>query len=106
MANFRRLSRYTGGTLSENRNGNQFLVLRRPLKLQPSDGDIFITINKELERRPDLISTKAYGMPDLWWVIYEFNEIRDPYSQLNQGQILRIPELQRVIDAIEQLEDR
>lgn len=106
MANFRRLSRYTGGTLSENKEGNQFLILRRTLELKPSDGDTFITINKHLERRPDLISAKAYGLPDLWWVIYEFNEIRDPYTQLKQGQILRIPELQRVISAIEQLEDR
>jgi nucleoid-associated protein YgaU len=106
MANFRRLSRYTGGTLAENREGNQFLVLRRPLQLEPAEGDVFITISKELERRPDLIAVKAYGNADLWWAIYEFNEIRDPYSQLKQGQILRIPELQRVIAAIEQLEDR
>ena len=106
MANFKRLSRYTGGVVAENRTRQQFLVLRRPLQLEPADGDVFVTVNQELIKRPDLIANNAYGNVNLWWVIYEFNNIRDPLNDLREGQILRIPELQRVLQAIEELEDQ
>ncbi len=105
MANFKRLSRYTGGTLASNRSDQNFLVLRRPLELEPADGDAFVTITDDLIRRPDLISNRAYGTPDLWWVIYEFNGIRDPLFELKAGQVLRIPELDRVLDAVKELEE-
>ncbi len=59
---------------------------------------------KEHENRPDLIASQVYGEPDLWWVIYEFNGIRDPLFDLKAGHILRIPNLQRVIEAIESIE--
>lgn len=104
MANFKKLSRYTGATVTKNRSGKDFLILRRPLQLEPGDGDIYVTITQELEHRPDLVSFKAYGIPDLWWAIYEFNGIRDPLFNLRQGMILRIPELERVLSAIEALE--
>jgi len=105
MANFKDLSRYTGGEVVKNRSGKDFLVLRKPLNLPQSDGDTFVTITKDLENRPDLVSSKAYGNPDLWWVIYEFNEIRDPFFELKEGTTLRIPELERVTDAINALKD-
>lgn len=105
MANFKRLSRYTGGQLATNRSGQDFLVLRRPLELEPADGDAFVTITQDLLKRPDLISNKAYGTPDLWWVIYEFNGIRDPLFELKMGQVLRIPELERVLEAVRELEE-
>ena len=104
MANFRKLSRYTGGQLSNNRSDREFLVLRRPLQLQPSDNDVFVQITQEFLSRPDLMSYKAYGTPDLWWVIYEFNGIKDPLFELKLGTILRIPEKERVLEAIENLE--
>lgn len=105
MANFKDLSRYTGGQVAKNRSGKDFLILRRPLNLSESDGDIFVTITKELELRPDLVSSKAYGIPDLWWAIYEFNGIRDPFFELKEGTTLRIPELERVLDAINALKE-
>jgi len=105
MANFKALSRYTGGLLATNRSGKDFLVLRRTLELEPADGDVFVTITQEFLKRPDLISNNAYGTPDLWWVIYEFNGIKDPLFELQLGQVLRIPELERVLAAIEQLEE-
>lgn len=105
MARFKRLSRYTGGTVSTTRDGEEFLVLRRPLNLEPSDGDVFVEVTEDILRRPDLIASKAYGNVNLWWAIYEFNEIRDPLFDLQLGQTLRIPELERVLTAIEGLED-
>lgn len=106
MANFKRLSRYTGGILEKNRSGKEFLVLRLPLNLEPSDGDVFVEITQDLIQRPDLIAHKAYGNASLWWVIYEFNGIRDPLFELKMGQIIRIPELERVLKAIEELEEQ
>lgn len=104
MANFKRNSRYTGGTVTKNRSGQDFLILRRPLQLEPADGDVFVTVTKEDEKRPDLVSQKSYGRPDLWWAIYEFNGIRDPFFELRAGMQLRIPEIERVLLAIQDLE--
>jgi len=104
MANFKRFSRYTGGLVTKNRSNQDFLILRKPLNLQPDAGDVFITVTQEFERRPDLIAAQVYDNVDLWWVIYEFNGIRDPLFDLTQGTSLRIPSLERVVAAIEELE--
>ena len=103
MAIFKRNSRYTGGTTLRNRNGQNFLILRRPLNLLPSSDDVFISISKELVNRPDLISSKAYRIPDLWWAIYEFNGISDPLFGLQAGRVLRIPSYDSVVAAIKKL---
>ncbi len=103
MANFKNQTRYTNGQVTKNRSGKDFLILRRPLNLAEDDGDVFVLVTQELEKRPDLVASKAYDNPDLWWVIYEFNGIRDPFFDLRQGMLLRIPALDRVLEAIEQL---
>jgi len=104
MANFKRFSRYTGGVVIKNRSDVEFLTLPRRLDLEESDGDIFITVTQVMEKRPDLIAAAVYQIPELWWVICQFNEIQDPTSDIASGQVLRIPELTRVIDKIEELE--
>lgn len=103
MANFKNLSRYTNGQVTKTRSLKDFLILRRPLNLAEDDGDVFVLVTQELEKRPDLVAAKAYDNPDLWWVIYEFNGIRDPLFDLKQGMLLRIPALDRVLEAIEAL---
>jgi hypothetical protein len=105
MANFKRFSRYSSSLIAKNRSGKNFLVLKKPLNLEPKSGDIFVTVTKEMEHRPDLVSQAAYGNPDFWWIIYEFNKIRDPLFDLKAGQILRLPEYERVLSAIQDLED-
>ena len=100
MANFKRLSRYAKRNLEEDRNGEQFIVLREPLNLEPASGDIYVTVNQELLQRPDLIAHRAYGNRELWWVIYEFNGISDPLFELKLGQTIRIPALSRVQTAL------
>lgn len=103
MANFKVNSRYTGGQSIKNRKGNNFIILRQPLNLKPSNGDIFVTVTNDLIFRPDLISSKAYGLPDLWWVICEFNGISDPFFDLKVGMVLRIPKIDNVLSAIRNL---
>lgn len=103
MANFKPYTRYTNGNTFANRENQLFLILRPPLNLQPSAGDTFVTVTADVVNRPDLISSKVYGIPDLWWAIYEFNQIRDPLFDLQIGQILRIPNKTSVLTAIQQL---
>lgn len=103
MANFKKYTRYTNGFITKNRSNTSFLVLRSPLGLEKADGDIFVTINQDLLNRPDLISQKTYDTPDLWWVIYEFNNIKDPLFELTIGQVLRLPDKTRVLNAIEKI---
>lgn len=103
MANFKKLSRYTNGIITKTRSGEDFLVLRRSLNLEPSDGDVFVTITQDLAKRPDLIAHKAYGNSSLWWAILEFNNIRDPLFDIRPGHVFRIPELTRLLEAIQKL---
>lgn len=104
MANFSKNTRYTGGKIAKTRDNKDFLVLRRQLNLSRDSGDVIITVTQDLEKRPDLISQKAYNTPDLWWAIYEFNNIKDPLFDVVAGMELRIPELERVLQAIQELE--
>lgn len=103
MANFKRHSRYTGGIVTKNRTDQDFLVLRNSLNLEEADGDIFIEVIQEYINRPDLLSHRVYGTPELWWVIFDFNEIQDPITQLKIGQLLRIPDIDRVLIAIDNI---
>ncbi len=105
MANFSEQSRYKSGIVTKNRSGESFLVLRRPLTLDRSDGDTFITVTQEFQNRPDLIAFNAYGTSELWWVIYEYNNIRDPFFDLKIGTTLLIPQLERVLQAISEIEE-
>lgn len=103
MANFKTHTRYTNGNTTKSRDLKDFLVLRKALKLEPSSGDLLITITNTFIDRPDLIGFTAYGNRALWWVIFEFNNIRDPFHDLRLGQILRIPNKERVLEAIASL---
>lgn len=103
MANFKKFTRYTNGVIDVNREGVQFLVLRPALNLPPSSGDVFVQVTQDLLMRPDLVSFKAYGVPDFWWAIYELNGIRDPLFDLKLNQTLRIPSLTNLKAAIASL---
>lgn len=105
MANFKSSSRYRNAVVTSNRQNKNFIILRSPLNLKPDKNDTFVTVTQEIVQRPDLIAQTFYGNTEYWWVIYEFNEIRDPLFELKIGQILRIPALRRVLAAIEALEE-
>ena len=100
MANFKTNTRYTNGIVVKNRSGKDFLVLRKNLFLQEASSDTLTIVTQEYINRPDLLSSKVYGTPDLWWAIYEFNNIRDPLFDLKVGQIVRIPNINRLLQAI------
>ena len=103
MARFLSGSRYTNGVVSVNRNGDQFLVLRELLTLLPAPTDSFLNITNEMINRPDVISYIAYQRPDLWWAIFDLNNIKNPFTDLVVNQRLRIPELSLLLAAINTL---
>lgn len=105
MANFKSSSRYRNAVVTSNRSNKNFIILRKSLVLEPSIDDTFMTVTQEVLQRPDLIAQTYYGNTEYWWVIYEFNGIKDPLFELKLGQILRIPALRRVLTAIEALEE-
>jgi len=45
------------------------------------------------EHRPDLISNLFYGTPLLDWFICYFNNIKDPFNELNVGDRILIPSI-------------
>lgn len=103
MANFKPFTRYTNGNTSKNRSDKDFIVLRKSLKLEPSDDDIFVTVTSKFIGRPDTIGSVAYNDSNLWWAVFEFNNINDPFFDLNLGQILRLPSKARLLLAINNL---
>jgi hypothetical protein len=103
MARFLSGSRYTNGVVSVNRDGQQFLVLRDLLALAPDPNDSFLNVTNEMLNRPDIISFIAYSRSDLWWAIFDVNNIKNPYADLQVNQRLRIPELTKLLAAINTL---
>jgi len=61
---------------------------RKPIPVTPDDR--YVTINAGYEYRPDLVSYKAYGIPDYWYLILQANNINDVYGFKN-GLTVRIP---------------
>ena len=40
----------------------------------------YYVVSSGMEYRPDLVSLKAYGTPDFWWKIMEYNNIKDIFD--------------------------
>jgi len=103
MANFRPGSRYTNGTFTNTEDNKSFLLLRNRLEVPESGQDIFLTVEGRHLKRPDLIASDTYKRVELFWVIMDINNIRQPLFDLRVGQQIRIPPLNNVLEAIEKL---
>ena len=51
-----------------------------------------VSMNEQLEMRPDLVSRAAYGTTDFWDFILKFNGISNPFS-IDRNDIFLIPSL-------------
>lgn len=51
----------------------------------------FYTVQYDETQRPDLISIRNYGKQDYWWIILRVNDILDPWNDIEEGDVLRIP---------------
>ena len=107
MATFKQESRYRGSTVTQvDRNGEvvEYVLLRKPLNLPETDEDRYMVIDQANQFRPDILSFQMYGSPDFGWAIMEVNEIRS-FVELGLGIRLRIPPLDRVVEAIRESND-
>lgn len=102
MAIFLSGSRYTDGVVSVNRNNAQFLVPRLTLIMPPDEDDSYLTVTGEMINRPDIASFIAYQRGDLWWAIFDINNVKNPMT-LQVNQRLRIPDLGKLLAAISTL---
>ena len=46
-----------------------------------------------------MLSHRAYGTVDLWWVICKFNGVSDPTTAMKQGLMVKIPK-REIVDII------
>lgn len=61
-----------------------------------NESDTSYVVERRFVGRLDLIAAYTLGEPRLWWVIAQFNNILDPYSEVTEGAILYIPSKTRV----------
>lgn len=45
----------------------------------------------------DSLSLYYYNNPTYFWMIANFNDIQDPFCDLNEGDILRIPQFSSIV---------
>lgn len=58
--------------------------------------DTVFTITPKYEFQPDLIAYDMYGDTSYEWLVLQFNNITDPWTQLKVGVIVRLPTLSRL----------
>lgn len=62
-------------------------------KITESEDDVFHTVTKPEEGRIDVISLIAYNNSRYWWIIALANNIIDPFNEIKEGVVLRIPSI-------------
>jgi hypothetical protein len=61
-----------------------------------NNDDTSYVVEKKFVGRLDLITALFLNEPRYWWVIAQYNNILDPYSEIEEGRLLYIPSLDRV----------
>lgn len=56
-----------------------------------NEGTQFVNHKVKDDETLDSLALYYYNNPTYFWVIADFNRIRDPYSKLKVGSILKIP---------------
>jgi len=62
--------------------------------------DVYHEITILDKDRLDLISYKYYGVEEYWWIIALANDIFDPFSDLDPGDYIRIPDQNTVYEIL------
>ncbi len=92
---FSNTSRYVHGGVSETQNKRIEWWERT---IFPSDlTDTVYTVENVYEGRLDLISAVFYGETRYWWLIAQYNNILDPFSEVMPGRKLLIPTKERLM---------
>ncbi len=59
------------------------------------DDDKYV-VDKITAGRLDLIAYSFYDDTHLWWFIAQYNAILDPFAEVVEGRVLRLPKKERV----------
>ena len=91
---FNKFSRYVAGGRTETADGRIEWWERG--SLAGSDTDKVYVVENFYEGRLDLISTVFYSEPRWWWLLAQYNNILDPFSEIVTGRVLLIPNKDRL----------
>jgi len=70
-------------------NLSSFEIKRTPIYYRTTVSDVM---------QPDFISYKIYGTERYWWIICLVNDIMNPFTDIEEGVILKIPHIMDIYD--------
>lgn len=88
-----KLSRYSSFPFYFNMLDNKYVY---GIVSQLNDSTPYISHAVKLDETFDDIALEYYGNPTYYWIITDFNRVQDPYSELKEGQIIKIPVLSSI----------
>jgi len=89
-----RTSRYVSGGVTEV-NASALEWWERTV-FPVNDDDTSYVVEKKFEGRLDLITAVYLSEPRYWWIVAQYNNILDPYTEVKEGVVIYIPSLERV----------
>lgn len=60
------------------------------------DSDLYLTLKKTFEGRPDKLASVMYNDSSVWWLILQYNNILDINEEFVEGVELRLPTRERL----------
>jgi hypothetical protein len=91
---FNKYSRYVAGGVTEI-SENRLDWWSRTI-LEKDDSDITYVVENTYEGRLDLIAAIFYNEPRYWWILAQYNNILDPFSEVKAGTLILIPSKERL----------
>jgi len=67
---------------------------------------LWTVVTTQEQCRPDLISYRLYGTPDLWWFIMWLNGISDPWHDLMPHVALKYVSIEKINNAFKYVKIR
>jgi hypothetical protein len=91
---YNKYSRYVAGGTTETANSK--IEWWERLTFEKDESDSVYVVENFYEGRLDLIASVFYNEPRYWWVIAQYNNILDPFSEVKAGRMLLIPSKDRL----------
>lgn len=80
---------------------NELDFLHNPLSSFPMNyKPLYYRITSADYMRPWLVSYKCYGTVEFWWLLMFINDIENPFTDLQEGIILTVPNRIDIYDFI------
>ena len=84
------ISRYSSFPCYYNSEDNKYI---QGLTSWLNEGSVYILHEVKEDETLDSIALDSYSNSTFFWVIADYNKIRDPYKKLKVGTMLKIPTL-------------